>query len=243
MATEPVSVVLIHSIAGSPAQWTPQLEHLQPVYDAAAVTLPGHAGTEGLDTSTVETLASYVLRQVEGRDRLVLVGHSGGALVAAHLAAGHPDRVAGLLLVDPGTDGRAFQAEMAAPMLAALRSEAYPHVAAEHWSGLLEGATEATRSRAMSDLQTTAPAVLPDFLEAMGTYDAVTPIHTFSSSRPVVAVVTPMSVGPDALVASSDAVEVVRVTGTSHWVQLDKPGVVKDALDRLLAQVSSADRS
>ena len=239
---ELVTVVLIHSVAGSPAQWAPQLEHLRPHYDAVAVTLPGHAGADGQDAYTVEALADYVLRQVEGRDRLVLVGHSGGALVAAHLAAAHPDRVAGLLLVDPGTDGRAFPAEMAAPMLAALRSEAYPHVAAEHWSGMLEGATEATRGLAMSDLRATAPDVLPDFLEAMGTYDAVTPIRSFASSHPVGAVVTPMSEGSDALVGSSDAVDVARAEGTSHWVQLDRPEAVNGALDRLLARVSRPGR-
>lgn len=239
MAAEPVTVVLIHSIAGSPAQWTPQLEHLRPRYDAVAVALPGHAGTDGQEDYTVEALADYVLRRVEGRGRLVLVGHSGGALVAAHLAAAHPDRVAGLLLVDPGTDGRAFPAEVAAPMLAALRSEAYPHAAAEHWSAILEGATDATRQWAMADLQRTAPDALPDFLESMGTYDAVTPIRDYAATHPVIAITTPLSDGPHALAEASDRIEVVRIEGASHWVQLDRPDAVNGVLDRLLDRLPS----
>ena len=231
MTADLVTVVLVSSIAGSPAQWAPQVDHLRPDYDVVAVTLPGHAGTPGADTYTVEALAEFVLAQVEGRGRLVLVGHSGGALVAAHLAAARPDRVVGLLLVDPGTDGRAFPAEMAAPMLAALRSEAYPHVAAEHWSALLDGASDATREQALSDLRATDPEALPDFLEAMGTYDALTPIRSVAAARPVVAVVTPMSEGPDAVAAAADGVKVVRAEGTSHWVQLDRPAVVNGAVD------------
>lgn len=237
MPAELVTVVLVSSIAGSPAQWAPQLDHLQARYDAVAVTLPGHAGTGGQDSYAVEALADHVISLVKGRDRLVLVGHSGGALVAAHLAAAHPDRVAGLLLVDPGTDGRAFPAEQAAPMLAALRSEAYPHVAADYWASILEGATDATRERALGDLRATDPGVLPDFLEGMGSYDALTPIRAVAATRPVVAVVTPVSEGPHAVATEADGVEVVRVEGTSHWVQLDRPDAVNDALDRLLSRV------
>ena len=238
MTADLVTVVLISSIAGSPAQWAPQVDHLQPHHDIVAVTLPGHAGADGQDDYSVEALAEYVLAQVEGRDRLVLVGHSGGALIAAHLAAALPDRVVGLLLVDPGTDGRAFSAEQAAPMLAALRSEAYPHVAAEHWSSMLDGASDATRDLALADLEGTDTDVLPDFLEAMGSYDALAPIRAFAASHPVVAVVTPMSEGPHAVVTEADGVEIIQVGGTSHWVQLDRPDVINEALDRLIAHLS-----
>lgn len=235
-----MTVVFIHSIAGSPDQWVPQVEHLRPNHIPLAVTLPGHAGADGSSAYTVEALAGNVFDQIDDLDRLVLVGHSGGALVAAHLAAAHPDRVEGLLLVDPGTDGRVFPQEMAEPMLAALRSEAYAEASESHWSEILAGATEATRERAMADLRAVDPAALPSFLGAMQTYDAVTPIRTYAASHPVVAVTTPLSDGPDSLAEASDQLEVVRVEETSHWVQLDRPDVVNDAIDRLLARVATA---
>jgi pimeloyl-ACP methyl ester carboxylesterase len=237
MAPDPLTVAFIHSIAGSPAQWAPQVEHLRPGYDVVTVTLPGHAGTDGRGPYTVEALAEAVAAQTEGLGRMVLAGHSGGALVAAHLAVAQPERVVGLLLVDPGTDGRAFPREMAEPMLAALRSHAYPHVAAEYWAEILAGAKEVTRDLAMADLQATSPDVLPGFLEAMGTYDAVTPIRSYAASHPTVAVTTPLSDGPHALAGASDAVEVMRVEDTSHWVQLDQPEAVNAALNRLLDRV------
>jgi pimeloyl-ACP methyl ester carboxylesterase len=238
MPTGPLTVVFVHSIAGSAAQWAPQLAHLGARYPTLSVTLPGHAGAEGGSSYTVEVLAEAVLAQAGDRARLVLVGHSGGALVAAHLAAAHPDRVRGLLLVDPGSDGRAFPREMAEPMLAALRSEAYPQVASEYWGQILAGARPSTHARAMADLSAADPRALPGFLSAMQTYDAVTPIRAYAQTHPVLAVITPLSEGERALAEASDRVEVVRVPETSHWVQLDRPEAVNAALDRLLGRVA-----
>ena len=238
MTPSSLPVVFVHSLGGSPAQWRPQVERL--TSPAIAVTLPGHAGADARPTYSVEALADAVVAQADGLDRFVVVGHSGGALVAAHVAATHPDRVAGLVLVDPGTDGRAFPREMAEPMLAALRSEAYPDVAAEHWGALLDGAADDTRALALADLAATDPEALPSFFESLGSYDAVTPIRAVAASRPVVAVVTPNSEGTDAVVSEADGAEVVHVDGTSHWVHLDRPDVVSDTVDRVLRQVEVA---
>jgi len=60
-----------------------------------------------------------------GLERFVLVGHSGGGLVALQYAADHLERVAGLLLADPSGDSRKVLAEQMDPLLAALDSEAY----------------------------------------------------------------------------------------------------------------------
>jgi pimeloyl-ACP methyl ester carboxylesterase len=57
-------------------------------------------GPYGIATHVADMLA--VLDHV-GADRAVLVGHSMGAYVAARIAAEHPERVAGLVLIDGGT--------------------------------------------------------------------------------------------------------------------------------------------
>ena len=44
-----------------------------------------------------------------------------------------------------------------------------------------------------------------------------------------------MSEGPDAVASEADGVEVVRVEGASHWVQLDRPAVVDEAISRVLS--------
>ena len=230
-------VIFVHSLAGSPAQWVLQVEHLEPRRQAVAIALSGHAGRPEPEAYTVEALAADVAQQTSELGRFVLVGHSAGAVVAIAVAAAHPDRVAGLVLVDPGTDARQFPAEQAEPMLAALRSDAYPQVAEGYWSETLHSAQEATRTQALADLRATPREALPGTLASLGGYDAVTPLQTYAATRPVLALTTPASEGPYALFAGAENVELERVEGTSHWVQLDQPEVVNEALDRFLERI------
>lgn len=60
----------------------------------------GLSGPYGISTHVADMLA--VLDHV-GAERAVLVGHSMGAYVAARIAAEHPERTAGLVMVDGGT--------------------------------------------------------------------------------------------------------------------------------------------
>ena len=233
-------VVFVHSLAGSPAQWALQVEHLEPRRQAVALALPGHAGRPAPEAYTVEAVAADVARQTSEFGRFVLVGHSAGAVVAIAVAAAHPDRVAGLVLVDPGTDARQFPPEQAEPMLAALRSEAYAQVAEGYWSEILHRATDATRTQAFADLRATPREALPGMLTSLGDYDAVTPLQAYAATHPVLALTTAASEGPQALFAGADGVEQKRVNGTSHWVQLDQPEAVNDALDQFLGRVENA---
>jgi lipase len=71
-----------------------------------------------------------------GVERAVLVGHSMGAYVAARLAAEHPERTAGLVLVDGGTHVSQLSEEAAAAAHAflvgpALMRHAMPFVSAQ----------------------------------------------------------------------------------------------------------------
>jgi pimeloyl-ACP methyl ester carboxylesterase len=57
-----------------------------------------------------------------GLERFVLVGHSMGGGAALVYAGDHPDRVAGLLLVDPIGDGKQIPAEAKTGFLQELES-------------------------------------------------------------------------------------------------------------------------
>jgi pimeloyl-ACP methyl ester carboxylesterase len=50
------------------------------------------------------TLDLLVLMDREGLERVVLVGHSMGAMVGVYLAAHYPERLSGLVLIDGGSD-------------------------------------------------------------------------------------------------------------------------------------------
>lgn len=103
-------VLLIHGLSNTAWSWTPVARRVRATRDVVAMDLRGHglsdAPTEGYDPPT---FAGDVLAAAEGSgllaepsDRVVLVGHGFGAMVAAWAAAAMGDRCAGLVLVDGG---------------------------------------------------------------------------------------------------------------------------------------------
>ena len=56
-------------------------------------------------------LATEGLKAMLGLERFVLVGHSLGGVVCVAYLGQHPERVAGLFLLDPAGDGRQIPAE------------------------------------------------------------------------------------------------------------------------------------
>jgi pimeloyl-ACP methyl ester carboxylesterase len=61
----------------------------------------------------------------EGLDRVILVGHSMGAMIGVYMAAHHPERIEGLVLVDGGSDVTDEIVDLTAPSIERLR-RTYP---------------------------------------------------------------------------------------------------------------------
>ena len=111
--TSPVGrtgVLLSHGFTGSPASMRPWAEHLAAAgYAVSLPRLPGHGTTwQEMNRTTWADWYGEIERAFEalaGRVETVVVGglSMGGAL-ALRLAADHPDRVAGLVLVNPAVD-------------------------------------------------------------------------------------------------------------------------------------------
>ncbi len=109
-------VLLVHGLLSTAWVWAPIARRLRRDRRVVAVDLRGHglsdAPTEGYDRATLadDVVAvaegSGLLRMGEGAggpdDRLVLVGHGFGAMIAAWTAARLGPRCAGLVLVDGG---------------------------------------------------------------------------------------------------------------------------------------------
>jgi len=79
-------VVFLHSTAGNASQWAAQLEHLRPTRRAVALEWRGHGRSAAPDDgdysfpATAADVEEAVNRLSIGR--FVLLGHSGGGLVA-----------------------------------------------------------------------------------------------------------------------------------------------------------------
>lgn len=103
-------MVFVHSLAGNSTHWSRQLEHLRRTRRTVALDVRGHGQSERPRNGdyTIAGMAGDVAAVVDtlGLDQFVLVGHSMGGGVALAYAGAHPDRVAGLILLDPIGDGK-----------------------------------------------------------------------------------------------------------------------------------------
>ncbi len=120
-------VVFVHSLAGNSTHWTAQLEHLRPSRRVVALDLRGHGRSEPPRDSnyTIAAIAGDIAAVVDTLrlDRFVLVGHSMGGGVALTYAGNHPDRVAGLALLDPISDGKQISPAEAKAYLSGFETE------------------------------------------------------------------------------------------------------------------------
>ena len=97
-------VVALHSISSNALSWAPVARVLSGRVRVFAPDLRGRAESSALRSTGLADHVADVVRLLDhyGLSRPVLAGHAMGAFVAALTAATHPDRVAGVVLVDGG---------------------------------------------------------------------------------------------------------------------------------------------
>ena len=101
-----LAVVFVHAFGGNTTHWAAQLEHLRQEERAVALDLRGHGFSQPPADGDyrMESMAGDIDAVVNkiGLQKFILVGHSMGGSVAIAYAGLHPERVAGLVLVDTG---------------------------------------------------------------------------------------------------------------------------------------------
>ncbi len=97
-------LVAVHGLGGSHLNWAATAPHLVDRYRLVSLDLVGHGHTPAAgrtaDVAGHVAVTAGALPLLSDRP-VVLIGHSLGGLVSALVAADAPDRVAGLVLVDP----------------------------------------------------------------------------------------------------------------------------------------------
>ncbi|HET8726336.1 MAG TPA: alpha/beta hydrolase [Alphaproteobacteria bacterium] len=239
------AVVFLHSLAGNTTQWAAQLACLRPRRRAVALDWRGHgrSGTPPGGGFAIPGLAADVMAAADRLrlGRFVLVAHNSGAIVALACAAACPDRILGLLLVDPVGDLRQVPSEMLDPFLAALASDGYGTAIEGWWRSILAGADPFVAERVMADLRATPPETVVGVVRALRQYDPVTALKRYPG--PVLSVVTRFNDAPFSLRNLSPGLRHTRVEGTSHWLQMDRPDAFNAVLGGFLADVEDGPRS
>lgn len=238
-AGERLPVVIVPAAAGTTSQWRAQLEHLRRSRRALALELRGHGASRARarrDT-TVEQYAEDVAAVVDalGLKRFVLAGHSFGGAVASSYAATRPDRVAGLLLIDPASDGRQIPKPMADGLLEALGTDAWYSVVESYWEPMLAPSERGVREQVLGDLRRTAHETVYSSLASLLQFDPVSALNRYRG--PKRAIVTQFNEDPSAYHRLVSDLPHDRVEGVGHWLQLDVPERVSAAFDAFLAGI------
>lgn len=114
-------VVFIHGAQHDHSVWCLQSRYLaHHGYAVLAIDLPGHGRSDGAPKETIEAMSEWLIAFLDatGVSTAMLVGHSGGSLVALEAASRCRSRVARLVLV-----GTAFPMRVADVLLAATRDD------------------------------------------------------------------------------------------------------------------------
>jgi pimeloyl-ACP methyl ester carboxylesterase len=232
-------VVFVHAAAGHTGQWAAQLKHLRGERRALAIDLRGHGQSRATLSkgTSIEELAADIGAVVDrlGLQRFVLVGHSMGGAVCVAYAGQHPERVAGLFLLDPASDGRRIPAEMAQGIFQALESDAWLATMEEYWAPMLEPSRPEVREAVWTSLRKTPRESVVTPVKALFRFDPVTPLKRYRGPR--LSVITLCNETPDSLQQLVPDLPHQKIGGTGHWVQLDAPEEVNARLDAFLSQI------
>ena len=233
-------VLFVHSLGGNGGQWALQLDHLRRQRRALAVDLRGHGESDPADDGAydVPALAADVKAVADhfALRRFVLVGHSLGAAVAIAYAAAHPERVAGLVLVDPNGDQTRIPRAQLDPFLAALQTEPLRELEAYFRQLVVGGDRDAARW-VLEDLRLTHEAAIPAAVAGSIEFDPLPALARYAGPR--LAVISDMNSLPYSLHKLLPDLPVQLVRGTGHWLMMDRPEVFNLALDDFFDQLES----
>ena len=235
---EHAPVLFVHADAGNATQWREALDQVRPQRRAVALDLRGcgRSAHPADGDHSIGARADDVAAVVKalGLEQVILVGHSGGALVALHYAAQHAAQVAGLLLVDPANDGRQFPADKRQQFMQLLRSPQYSKTARDYYTSIA-GANADVRDRVLWDLQAASPDTVIGTFEALASYDPLPALKAYVGPR--LMLVTPASDTPASIRRLDPTLRFQTIEHTGHWIQLDDPIGFADTLKRFSADL------
>jgi len=230
-------VIFLHSLAGNSSHWEAQLKHLRRNRRAIAFDLRGHGCSQPPKDGdySIESQADDVDEVANGLgiERFVLAGHSFGGTVAIAYAGSHPERVAGLLLADPSGDARMVPGEQMHQFISAMESDSYSRVIEDYYGQLLVGARADVREKILQDLRNTPRETVVGTFKASLEYDPFPALRSYLG--PKLSVITHLNDAPFSLHRIDTSLPYMRVTGTGHWLQMDKPVEFNKILDDFLA--------
>jgi pimeloyl-ACP methyl ester carboxylesterase len=207
------------------------------MYRGIALDLSGHGESDRATAGySVTALAADLAAVADGLRlrRFVLVGHSLGAMVAIEYAGTHRDRVSGLFLLDPSGDQSRLPATEIEEFLATMRQDPRAEIR-WYFQQLLSGSNEKVAAQVLADLDSTPEDVLMATIESAAVYSPLPALEQYGGA--VGCAVSELNSLPNSLPNLLPELPVQRLSGTGHWIMLDRPATLQTILQAFLADL------
>jgi pimeloyl-ACP methyl ester carboxylesterase len=168
--------------------------------------------------------------------RFVIVAHSGSGAAALIYAAQNPDRVAGLFLLDPATDPRAIPKDIRDSIIAGLPGPQSLDFQKQFYA-TIAGNNKKVSDRVLADCERVAPKARLGFGKAFAEWNPEPALDDWKG--PIFILAGEASDNQAALYRLRPAIPYEVVKGTGHWLQLDAPDIVSEAIRRFIAGIET----
>ncbi len=234
-------VLFVHGNGGNRTQWTAQLDHLRPRRRVIALDLRGHGESEPATDSdySVQAFAGDIAAVADslGLELFVLVRHSFGGAVAAAYSGRLPDRVAGLLLVDPAGDLSRLPRDSLQGWLELLNPQTYEAHTQEWFEQILVEAADGVSEQVFRSLRSTPRDVFVGGIIGLADFDAIASLTAYTG--PKLTIITPINNEPFSLQNLVEDLPHEQMTGVSHWLMMDRPEEFNHLMDQFLVRVET----
>jgi len=236
-------LVFVHGWSCDASYWREQVEYFKDKYRIVLIDLAGHGHSgSGRENYTMEAFGQDVKAVVEsvGAEKVVLIGHSMGALVIAEAARLMPEKVIGLVAVDDLQNveyplGEEQFKEMTAPFKKDFKQGVRGFV-----TGMLRSDNSPVNEWVISDMSLTEPRVALSAINgSLGGYLTGDVAKLFDGlDVPVVAVNTDL--WPTDVEANRRHIrdfELIELDGLDHFLMLKAPERFNPALEQAVKMI------
>jgi pimeloyl-ACP methyl ester carboxylesterase len=235
-------LVFLHPWAGNRSFFAAQVERFLPTYRCLAVDLKGHgdsgAPADGYSMAELADDVAWLCGQV-GVSGAVVVGHSMGGIVAVHLAAAHAALVRGVVVLDSPLMPPPGFVELVPPLLEGMRGPDFRDVTRAFQGQFAGFADDSERREALLDtLVAGEQHVKVSTLEHVFGDDNEAAVR--ACRAPILYVGSGMGFADleRLKTAAGGQFEATTVTGAGHFIQLEVPDQVNDAIARFVEGLS-----
>ncbi|MET0151497.1 MAG: alpha/beta hydrolase [Candidatus Binatia bacterium] len=236
------TLVLVHGSGGDHTTWKPQLEGLASAARIVALDLPGHGASSDEGCDTIEAYATVVRQFLTalGRGAVVLGGHSLGGAIAQTLALDAPELLHGLVLVGTGARLKVFPELF--EILARDYAEAVAFMTEHAWS---YSSPADLKELGRKTVSATRPSVTRGDFTACNRFDVIGRLGEIR--HPTLVVVgeddrlTPPKYA-EFLARMIAGAELERIPRAGHYVSLEQPAEVNQAIRSFLGGLAKASR-